>query len=163
MAFKESLKEAKIHEKNVCVELEKLGLKLVNYNDDYRYDLKMFSPKLNKDVTFEIKTDLTTSECYDSGDFFIEFQSRGKQSGITVTEADYFIIYLYFFNQIYLFNTNKLKEICSNTTKMSDPCGEDGSDQVGYYINRDSVKDSYTIIETEKHFTGIDWKKIFKK
>ena len=76
-------------------EFEKKGLSLVNDNKDNKYDVKLRLP-IGKETTLEIKTyvwcapgrylelpfDRIWVEAKDSGNLFIEFQSRNKPSGI---------------------------------------------------------------------------------
>ena len=59
----------------------------------------------------EVKTDFRVSE---TGNIVIEFESRGKPSGIATTEADYWCIIFggaHSFKQMVLIETERLKEI----------------------------------------------------
>jgi len=64
----------------------------VEYNSDFRYDLKVgqVSEKrlgeLLTDKTIEVKRDFRASQ---TGKVFVEFFCRGKPSGIATTEADF--------------------------------------------------------------------------
>ena len=86
----------------ICV---KNHVTILNTCNDYRYDFKT-----DDHITFEVKTDrasLITSN------YFIEFLGRDeKQSGISITESDYYIIT----NTIdyYLIKTSKSKKLCAN-------------------------------------------------
>ena len=67
--------------------LESLGWRILNDNFDYRYDILM--EKDGKPFKLEIKEDF---RCAETGNIAVEYESRGKLSGISSTEAD---IYLY--------------------------------------------------------------------
>ncbi len=55
-------------------------------NDDCKYDIK--AEVNGKSVTFEVKEDI---RCADTGNVVVEYESRGKPSGIETTEADFWI------------------------------------------------------------------------
>ena len=67
----------------------------MNHNSDFRYDLKLGQVGENAlasmlaDNTIEVKFDFGT---HWSGNFYIEYESRGKASGITTTEAKYWCL-----------------------------------------------------------------------
>ena len=72
---------------------------------NYKYDFKT-----DDHITFEVKTDKASLI---TNNYFIEFLGRNKKpSGISITEADYYIIT----NTIdyYLIKTSKLKKLCAN-------------------------------------------------
>lgn len=104
----------------------------MNYNSDFKFDLQVgqiaereiadiFSSK-----KIEVKTDFMAQE---TGNVAIEFQSRGKPSGIAVTQADYYAYCLpraNFQNIIIFMEINELKRIAreywskGNIKKMGD-------------------------------------------
>lgn len=65
----------------------------MNYNNDFKYDLKVGQVKeqelanIFSGNTIEVKYDLRATE---TGNVFIEYESRGKASGISTSEADYY-------------------------------------------------------------------------
>ena len=65
----------------------------MKYNNDFRYDLKIgneFENKLGDILNnrkIEVKTDFRALE---TGNLFVEVSSRGKKSGITKSESDYY-------------------------------------------------------------------------
>ena len=68
----------------------------MNYNNDFRYDLKVgqvyekqFSDLLGSKI--EIKRDF---KCLETGNIYVEYQSRGKPSGISTSEAEYWCYWL---------------------------------------------------------------------
>ena len=55
-------------------------------NDDCKYDIKALVN--GNPTTFEIKEDI---KCAETGNVVVEYESRGKPSGIKTTEADFWI------------------------------------------------------------------------
>ena len=76
----------------------------MNYNKDFRYDLAI--ELLCKKV--EVKLDF---KCLETGNIFVEYYSRGKKSGLSTTEAEYWCYWLSDYHCI-LIKTDKLKEMC---------------------------------------------------
>ncbi len=84
----------------------------MEYRNDFAYDLafgqegeKAFVNLTNKKV--EVKRDRVAHK---TGNIFIEYESRGKPSGIATTQSDY---YAYFINDVcVLVETERLKDIC---------------------------------------------------
>ena len=64
----------------------------MEFNNDFRYDLKIgqgaenFLGKLLEGDNIEVKMDRIAHK---TGRIFVEYESRGKPSGISTTEADY--------------------------------------------------------------------------
>ena len=69
----------------------------MEYNSDFRYDLKVgqlheeFLAELLQFKTIEVKRDFRASQ---TGRVFVEFFCRGKLSGISTTEADFWCFVL---------------------------------------------------------------------
>lgn len=61
----------------------------VEFNDDNKYDFKLIQG--DKSRTYEVKRDLM---CGQTGNFALEYECRGKPSGIVTTQADYWIYQL---------------------------------------------------------------------
>ncbi len=104
----------------------------MNFNNDFRYDLEVgkegerIIDSLFKDKLLEVKRDSWVAK---SGNIAIEYESRGKPSGIATTEADYWVIIFsgdYKDKVIYIFETERLKQIArryyvdGNTKAMGD-------------------------------------------
>jgi len=84
----------------------------MEFNSNFRYDLKVgqMAEQALADIlqnkTIEVKRDLKFKV---TGNIFIEFESRGKPSGIATSEADYWCFVL---DEIYiLLKTQSLKEL----------------------------------------------------
>ena len=85
----------------------------MNYNSDFRYDLQIgqnyetsLYELLGKKI--EVKRDF---KCLDTGNIFIEYESRGKKSGIATSEAEWWCYWLSEHHAI-LIELSKLKTIC---------------------------------------------------
>jgi hypothetical protein len=67
----------------------------MDFNSDFKYDLALgqlgegWVGKMLSSKTIEVKFDFA---CYNTGNFFIEYESRGKPSGIATTKADYWML-----------------------------------------------------------------------
>ena len=83
------------------------------YNSDFKYDLQIgqnyetsLYQLLGKRI--EVKRDF---KCLETGNIFIEYESRGKKSGIATSEAEWWCYWLSDFHLV-LIELNKLKIIC---------------------------------------------------
>lgn len=85
----------------------------MKYNNDFKYDLKVGQAKemevglIFNDKTIEVKNDLRALV---TGNVYVEYMSRGKLSGISTSQADY---YCFCFGVSYHFiETKELKIRC---------------------------------------------------
>lgn len=124
--------------------LNSKGCKPISKNDDRRYDLKML--KKGFETTYEIKTDFKCAPLFDTGNIFIEFECRGKESGIMVTEADWFVTYFKYLNEIWFIKSKKLIQLINdnNFPTFSD-AGDLNSNTKGYLINRKKFKEYFNV------------------
>jgi len=85
----------------------------MDYNNDFKYDLKVGQIKeeelgsIFKDKLIEVKHDL---QALDTGNVYVEYYSRGKPSGISKTQSDYYCFA--FGTTFHLIATNELKAKC---------------------------------------------------
>ena len=85
----------------------------MDYNNDFKYDLKVGQVKeeeLGKILgysTIEVKHDL---KALSTGNVYVEYFSRGKKSGISTSESDYYCFA--FGDTFHLITTSNLKEKC---------------------------------------------------
>ncbi len=95
----------------------------MNFNSDFRYDLEVgqegerIVDSIFKDKLIEVKRD---SWIHITGNIAIEYESRGKPSGIATTHADYWVIIFsgeYRDNVMLILETNKLKEVARHYYK----------------------------------------------
>jgi len=86
----------------------------MNFNSDFKYDLQLgqLGEKYLNDILankkIEVKTDL---QFKDTGNIYIEYESRNKPSGIATTQSDWYAFVLSK-EKIILIETHKLKDIC---------------------------------------------------
>lgn len=93
----------------------------MEYNSDFRYDLKLaeeeerFTAKLLSMPKFNAKIEVKNDKMYTkTGNIFCEFESRGKPSGISITEAEVYSLVLEGVDDIklaLLIQTEDLKKI----------------------------------------------------
>ena len=150
-------------EKVVINDLQSIGLTLISDNKDNKYDIHM--SKNGKDIYYEVKTDewcIPNKEIIlpsgvkievkgrDNGNLFIEFECRGKESGINVTKADYFVNYLKNYNEIWYIKTDKLLDLIkiNEDIVISEQAGDLGSNTKGYLIPREKYKSHFIIRKT---------------
>lgn len=87
---------------------------IMDYNSDFKYDLKLGQigeqhlAKILQNKKIEVKTDYKATQ---TGNIFVEYFSRGKASGISTTQAEWYA-YLLSNDKIILISTKKLKQIC---------------------------------------------------
>ena len=84
--------------------LTNMGFIFLEKNYDYRYDLKMLYN--GRVIKYEIKTDIYSRN---TGNIIIEFEYKGRKSGVLKTEADYFVTYFFHQGEIWNISTEKLK------------------------------------------------------
>ncbi len=84
----------------------------MEYNSDFRYDLEYgivegetWFHDIVSNSKFEVKTDRMSAR---TGNIYIEYESRGKLSGIATTQADYWVYKIAEFKAIVI-KTDELK------------------------------------------------------
>lgn len=124
--------------------LEAKGLVYMESNHDNKYDIKLL--KDSKPITYEIKTDVICSMKRDTGNLFVEFKSRGKDSGISVTQADWFVTYYPYLKEIWFIKSNELKTLIQNNNfHVIKNAGDIGSATHGYLIPRKQFKQNFKV------------------
>ena len=85
----------------------------MNFNSDFKFDLEV-GQVAEQELAFllgkkiEVKRDLAA---HITKNVFIEYESRGKKSGIAKTEAEYYCIVIKDMSYI-LISTKRLKKLC---------------------------------------------------
>jgi len=104
--------------------------------------------KLLSNTTVEVKLDFGT---YRTGNFYIEYASRGKPSGVSTTEADYWVLIAasekgcrHKDNEVFMeeddilylvtISTNRLKELCRTKYERKGVPGGDENTSLGILI-----------------------------
>ena len=151
--FKLALEMGENGEKIVRKFLENLGYIFLSKCEDISHDYRFL--KNGKEYVFEIKTDVAhmredklTKEIRDTGNIAIEYESRGKNSGIAATKADFFVTYYPHLNEIWLIKTEKLKNLIrenKETIKKVENAGDSNSNTKLFLIKRDKFKDQFRV------------------
>lgn len=85
----------------------------MKYNNDFKYDLKVGQVKeeelgkILSDKRIEVKYDL---QALNTGNVYVEYESRGKRSGISTSEAEFYCFA--FGDTFHLIETKLLKSRC---------------------------------------------------
>lgn len=147
--FKQDLKLGNDGETTVRIFLESQGAKFIDSNNDNKYDLKMMVKGLEK--TYEIKTDVKVAPLFDTGNIFIEYESRNKPSGIATSKADWFVTYFLFLNELWFIKTESLRKlILENEYPIFKDAGDLGSATNGYLLKRKDVKKFFHVCKIKK-------------
>jgi len=126
------------------------GTLLTNNKTNTHDVLLEFPPQENSmwsgKLSLEIKTDVYIRPDRDTGNMFIEYECRGKPSGIQVTQSDIFIMYFKNLGEIWTIPTNNLKELITTYNfKTVSNAGDRGSKTGGYLIPRMKYKKHFTL------------------
>jgi hypothetical protein len=146
-------------EQVVIDDLITLGATYDSNNKTNSHDVVVYFK--GKSVSYECKTDVFD----DTGNMFIETSCRGKDSGILVTTADWFVTYFKNLNEIWYIKTSKLKDILNNYehTKAT-KSGDFNSNTEGYLLNKNMFRDEFIVRHSIKHTEIIKkWQKKYKK
>ena len=119
------------------------GYNFISDNKDYRYDLLMYYK--DKNYTYEIKTDVYVSPGKDTGNLVVEFESRGKPSGISVTEADFYVYFMPKLNEVWNIRVDELKKLIKSNNFKKVSGGDEGSETKMYLIKRNLYKNHFRI------------------
>ena len=139
--FKKDLIEGQEGEETLIKFLESKGNTLVSRCDTKTHDIIMISN--GNSVSYEAKTDVYPK---DTGNIFIEFECRGKPSGIEVTTADWFVTYFKHYNEIWFIKTSKLKKLISeNNFYTTSNSGDSGSGTKGYLIKKQNFRKHFKV------------------
>ena len=152
--FNNSLSIGEINEILISDYLKSKGFNIITYNKNYRYDL--YVEKDNKFNKIEIKTDFFEH----TGNIAIEFYSRGKDSGINVTESDYFFYYFANIDELWMIKTNDLRDLINDLKReynegkitpleFSVSYGGDNNTSKLYLLNKEYIKERFRIIKNE--------------
>lgn len=127
---------------------------LLEKKKDYKWDFKIDFD--NSGVqTFESKTDVycippskvngKVIKERDTGNIFIEFSCRGKDSGIKVTEADWFVYYFKFLGELWMIKVQDLKKLIDENNFRVGVGGDPGSNSSGYLIPKNKFRDKFLV------------------
>lgn len=131
--FIENLKKFQPYEVEAAQRIEKLNkVKVINFNDDNKYDFIT-----SDNLKYEVKTEPASLK---TNNFFIEFLGYNKPSGITTTEANFYIICDTI--NYYLISVSSLKILVENARIITT------KDKLtyGYLIKTKLIKDNSILI-----------------
>jgi hypothetical protein len=114
----------------------------MEYNSDFKYDLltgildgEAWVHRLLENKKIEVKTDETISK--KTGNVYVEYECRGKRSGIATTEADYWVFKLSNERAIVIGTTelkSRIKELVSYGKAKSGVKGGDSNLSIGVLV-----------------------------
>jgi len=134
----------------VINDLKDLGITLINKNKDNRYDINMMDGN-GKEVKYEIKTDVFCRPEKDTGNIFVEYQCRGKFSGVLVTQAKWFVTYFKHLREIWYIQTDVLKKIIvENDIPKVEFSGDANSNTKGWLLPRYQYKKHFIVRKVPK-------------
>ena len=113
--FKEDLRNAKLVEKELAEYLIKEThptCSEVIFNNDNKWDIQLILND-STSVTYEVKDDHYS---FKSGNVAVEFECRGKPSGISVTQADFWV------TKVYLKPNKESKWVVWKTSDLKESC-----------------------------------------
>lgn len=126
--------------------LESKGFKYLSSCQDNSHDLKMSYG--DKEYTYEIKTDVYPR---DTGNLVIEFESRGKPSGISVTTADFFVTFFPNLGEVWNIRTEDLRKFIEEKKPFSfNNSGDAGSNTKLYRLKKMEVRELFRVHKLEE-------------
>jgi hypothetical protein len=147
--FNLDIKLGELGEDEVIKDLEALGAKFVSNNKDNKFDVMMNINGVN--ILYEIKTDVFCRPENDTGNIFVEYQCRGKHSGLLVTKAKWFATYFKHLREIWYIQTDVLKGIImDNEIGKTEFSGDAGSNTKGWLVPRYQYKKHFIVRKVPK-------------
>ena len=128
--FNEDLPVAVETEKDVAQILAKIyEARILKFEHSNKYDI--LARIKGNDYTFEVKEDFMTCK---TGNVALEFECRGKPSGIQTSQADFYVYKIHGKNGIhyYLFKKENLLKMISNEVSRIVNGGDEGSNSMNY-------------------------------
>ena len=133
--FKKDLIIGNEGEWNIANFFKGYGFKNIKYNNDYRWDICITNPSNNKVSYFEVKTDVYKR---DTGNMAVEIRYRGNPSGISHTEAEFFVYYYKDSGDMYVIKCSELRDLIKqNIEKLKVVMGGDDNQSELVLISRD--------------------------
>lgn len=87
----------------------------------------------------------------DNGNIFIEFSSRGKDSGINATESDLWVYFFHHLNEIWIIRVSKLRKLIrDNDFEIFYNAGDENSRTHGYLIKRELFREHFKVVQYER-------------
>lgn len=130
------------------------------YSLKSQYDAILYNTITDKKIQIEIKTDYYCKPNKDTGNIFIEYETKGKDSGINVTKSDIYMYYYIHLNELWSIPTYKLKSILYNNNynnKKNSPIrkvsnsGDEHSNTKGYLLNRRELISHFNVVKVDSN------------
>jgi hypothetical protein len=150
--FNKDISEGEDGELTVIEHLKKLGGTLLQQNKDNRYDVII--ERNGKKIKYEIKTDFFCKPSYDTGNIFVEVECRGKNSGIMVTQADWFVNYFKHFNEIWYIKTKDIIKLIDENRQIlvkKENSGDKDSVTKGWLIPKWRLHENFIVFDSITH------------
>ena len=111
--------------------------------EEQRYwDIKLHFPSKDTTNTYEVKTDVFS----DTGNLFVEYTSRGKDTGIRITKADWWANIYWHLGEVWFIKVDNLRQLIEdNNFRMTVNSGDEGSGTGGYLIPRHSFRKHFIV------------------
>jgi len=153
--FRQDLQVSKETEKEVADILARLySAKIKEFRTDNKYDI--LAEIEGSDVKFEVKEDFM---CVDTGNVAVEYECRGKPSGISTSDADFYIYKLETKDKgihYIMHSSDTLKKMIEEREYFRKVNGGDkGSNTMNYLFKYDTFLNSGFILPLDK--TDIMW------
>lgn len=142
--FSKDLNKGRRGEDVIASVLQSHGFRVIGDCNNSSFDLIMEYNR--KPYTYEIKTDLYCNPENDTGNIAVEVESRGKASGISVTQADYFVTYFPNLGEIWNIKTEDLKSLIErNNIYLKENGGDKGSNTKFYLVNKNKFRNYFKV------------------
>lgn len=119
------------------------GFRPISSNQDKTHDLLM--EYSGRQVSFEVKTDFFQ----DTGNIVVEYFSRGKPSGISVTSADYFVNYFLKLGELWIIKPDALKRLLKDPNQKGitrrENVGDKNSGTHLFLMKKEKVREFFTV------------------
>jgi len=144
--FRADLLTGESGEKVIRKDLESMGAIFISDNKTNTHDILMGFK--GKEITYECKTDTYLN----SPNLFVETHCRGKESGLNVTQAEWFVTYFKNLNEIWYIKSEDLRNLIANNYfyKVGN-AGDANSNTCGYLINRANFREHFIVRDPIKH------------
>lgn len=126
--FKKDLNDAKQFEREMKQTFLFKGYKVSECNNG---DCDLIVENKNKILKFELKHDIMAEK---TNNIAIEFESRGKPSGINRTKADFYLIKFGNTDTIYLISVDRIKELIESKKYFRIVSGGDEESNTKMYL-----------------------------
>jgi hypothetical protein len=154
--FRKDLGHGKKSEEVFASLLQDLLYTNISFNDDNKYDIKATRPDGSKQITFEVKTDFGKYKGKFTGNVALEYECRGKPSGITTTEADFYVYRIHEPNgeiNFYFAKVEDVKKMIERKlyTRIANG-GDPGSNSMNFLFTLEKFKTVFELVPGGKNY-----------